>query len=181
MRVWPWTLPREQPPVEEVLEREQDFGTTFLEHFSPIVNRNYRAAERNAEIASVMAHINSHAEQPAMVALALSTGVIVRGNPWVADDLPGGVTIDDANLEFSFAKVATAVEETSNPDAEVMVAWYTCLRGEPSAPWTRVSVRRLSMVTSIARSRIILAGVHLDGSKKLSAGTQRVFFDITQP
>jgi hypothetical protein len=168
-------LPRALPPLEDPVVVDFNYGVSFLEHFSPITNRDYTANQRNAEVSQLLDRVADTSEVPAMAALEKGTGVIIRGNPWVADDLPEGVTHHDADLEFTFARVNKCVTETTDVDAEIEVVWHKCMRGDPRTPWHAVKgAGGKSWVATTPRLGIVLARVGLNASKKLDAGVTHV-------
>ena len=175
VKVWKMQLPREQPPLEDPLDIDLDVGNSFLEHFSPVTNRDYTSSQRNAEVSQLLDRVAATSEVPAMAALQKGMGVIIRGNPWEADNLPAGVTHHDADLEFTFARVHKDVSETTDVDAEIEVVWYKCLRGDPRTAWHAVKgVGGKSWVATTPRMGIVLARVGLNASKKLDSGVTHV-------
>jgi hypothetical protein len=175
VKVWNYEIPRALPPPEEPVAPDEDMGTTFLEYFSPITNSEYTVAKRNAEISQVLELVASVSTAPAMKALTKGTGVIIKGNPWTLDDLPPGVCIDDANLEFTYATVHADVEESVNPEAMVEVVWHKCLRGDPLSSWhaCRGKGSGRKWIAKTPRKGIALVGVELR-STKLAASCLKV-------
>jgi hypothetical protein len=175
VKVWKMQLPRELPPLEDPLVVDFNFGNSFLEHFSPITNRDYTASQRNAEVSQLLDRVAVTSEVPAMAALEKGAGVIIRGNPWDAENLPAGVTHHDSDLAFTFARVSKSVPETTDIDAEIEVVWHKCLRGDPRTAWHAIkSAGGKNWAASTPRLGIVLARVGLNASKKLESGVCHV-------